>query len=120
MRPPKSQAHARLARACQLYSNRATTKSFVLTALIILAFSTIWLSRDLISQGSSTAFVTSFRDRLKGNFQDAPLRSTPHLIPPKIWEIMLSKKGVDPKAPVKIEVVNDARSWLSLNRDYEL
>jgi hypothetical protein len=48
------------------------------------------------------------------------LKLTPHLIPPKIWEIMLAKKGTDPKDPVDQKVISDAVSWLSLNRDYEL
>jgi alpha 1,6-mannosyltransferase len=43
---------------------------------------------------------------------------TGHLIPPKIWQILLPQKAHTETAPVNPEQLQDTPSWLALNRDY--
>lgn len=89
----------------------------IITTLGLLALTTIWLCSDLtkISRLSYGGPIRASSASTAHVFRD-----TPHLIPPKIWQIMLSKQGANPDDGVDPKAISDAPSWLSLNTDYSL
>jgi|SRR5687767_4824851 hypothetical protein len=92
----------------------------IVALIMLVALSTIWLSRDLIPLGAAKARLQGYKDMLTGKTNGGPFKDAPNLIAPKIWQIMLAKKGTNPNDPVDTKVISDSVSWLSLNRDYQL
>jgi hypothetical protein len=107
-------------------------KSLVLAgAVLSLFFFIFWQINDLLVQQESIAHAlsqigirmheqASVRPASLTNISVYPLREDERRIPPKIWQIMLSKKHhlFEDDDPIDPMILQDTSTWLALNPGY--
>ncbi|KAI9148207.1 Initiation-specific alpha-1,6-mannosyltransferase [Paramyrothecium foliicola] len=97
------------------HANRRRSRQFaaVAAALSLLTFVWLWTS------ATPDVFVGERYPSAEGSSQfGLSMVSPKHLIPPKIWQIMLPHKAYAEAAAINPEQLQDTPSWLALNRDY--
>ncbi|KAF6822589.1 initiation-specific alpha-mannosyltransferase [Colletotrichum musicola] len=112
-------------RAAVLLS-RVRYRNRILATLALVSASLCWLYWSAGAQRVSRIYNNGFAspkdhdhstwvDNSSGTDWDRPRRG--HLIPPKIWQIMLPKFR-DQKGKVDPEALKETKTWLAMNPDY--
>jgi hypothetical protein len=94
-------------------------RNATITVVALILITSFWLFvgddiRRLRSQPPPDRYAT------EGGSSNHQTSTTPkgHLIPRKIWQILLSKQGADGNVNVNPENLQDTPTWLALNGDY--
>ncbi|OLN93092.1 Initiation-specific alpha-1,6-mannosyltransferase 4 [Colletotrichum chlorophyti] len=101
---------------------RLRYKTFAVAGLVLLLLSTTWLYVSSSADGfrifpHRAGFTDKTHDIWFDDHIHTKWHDTGHLIPPKIWQIMLPKDQSSHK-PINPERLKETASWLALNTDY--
>lgn len=100
--------------------NRRRHRNYTILSAVLILLSLVWICGRLAldnSSGRDQSWMTAGHDESSGIRNSEALAN--HLIPPKIWQILLPKGQSVDKHTVDPKMLQHTASWLAMNEDYQ-